>query len=86
MQFRWVKCARGHPQHTANGHGNRRGVRVDRAGQQRRINHARRLRIGAGAVSLRVNAERRICQRPCRLEKRGGGERRHHGHVPSAGG
>ena len=41
MRFRWVKRPRGRSQHSANGHGNRRGIRFERAGKQLRVNYLR---------------------------------------------
>ena len=88
MQLSRVKCPRSRAQHTASG--NRRGIRFDdtrfdRAGEHC-SNHARQLRADTDAVGIRITGPGRICQRPCRLEERGGRQRRHHGHVPSAGG
>ena len=78
MQLRWVKCPRGRAQHTANGHGNRGGIPVDRAGEQPRINHARWLHIDIGAINICHAGAGRICQRPYPMEKCCSGKRRHH--------
>ena len=83
MRFRWVKCTRGYSQHPASG--NPGGIHVGDAGEPRG-NLTRRLRIGTGAISIPVSGECRICQRPCCLEKRGSGKRRHHEYVLPAGG
>jgi hypothetical protein len=83
MRFRWVKCPRGYSHHTTSG--NRRGIRFGDASEHRG-NLPRWLPIGTGAISLPVSGECRICQRPCCLEKRGSGERRHHEYVLPAGG
>lgn len=84
MRFRWVKQPlRSRSQHATSG--NRRGIRIGHA-DEHYGNRARELRIGTSAISIRASGAGCICQRTCPVEKCRSGKRRHHGHVPSAGG